>query len=322
MSRRLRPLAVRIDRVAPVEDVVGDAVLRERRGGVGAPEARGVGLVLAEQQLGARLGMEVHRPELVVVGSHSGPSSLDPGDARLRLAGRPRPGVAEPQRRQHVEGGGARRAVVHRDATDHVLRAGLGVLHLDVEVVAVVEDARVDELVLHLLPGSGPVGGDEIGVGELGVRVLVQPALVAVGRQVVDVEVVLLHVLAVVALGVGQTEQALLQNRVALVPQRQRQAEALLVVTDAGEAVLAPAVGPGPGLVVGEVRPRIAVVAVVLAHRPPLALAEVGPPHAPRLARSGLDQSLLLGGQRARRGHGRWTLGHHAESRTLTVLLW
>ncbi len=236
-------------------------------------------------------------PSSCVVGAHDGVCRVDPGDARLRLVGRPRPRVAEPERRQHVEGGSARRPVVHRDATDDVLRAGLGVLDLHVEVVAVVEDARVDQLVLHLLPGAGPVGGDEVVVRELGVRVLVQPALVAVGRQVVDVEVVLLHVLAVVALGVGQAEQALLQDRVALVPQGQRQAEALLVVADAGEAVLAPAVGPGPRLVVGEVRPRIAVVAVVLAHRAPLALAEVRPPHPPRLARSGLDQALLLGGQ-------------------------
>ena len=139
-----------------VQDVVGDAVLRERRRGLGAPEARCVRLVLAEQQLGARLGMEVDGPELGVIGAHDGVRPVDPDEVRLWLIGRPRPRVAEPQRRQHVERGIDRRPVVHRDPTHDVLRAGLGVLHLDVEVVAVVEDAGVDELVLHLLAGSGP----------------------------------------------------------------------------------------------------------------------------------------------------------------------
>jgi len=64
-----------------------------------------------------------------------------------------------------------------------------------------------------------------------------------VGREVVDVEVVLLDVLAVVPLGVGQPEQPLLEDRVVLVPQRKRQAQPLLLVADTGPSVLAPPVG-------------------------------------------------------------------------------
>ena len=156
--------------------------------------------------------------------------------------------------------------------------AGLRVLDLDVEVAVVVEDARVEQLVLQLVPYRARVRRDEVVVRERGLRVLVEPALVGVRREVVDVEVVLLDVLAVVALGVRQAEQPLLEDRVAPVPQREREAQPLLVVADPGDAVLAPAVGARPGLVVGEVRPRVAVVAVVLADRAPLALAEVGPP--------------------------------------------
>src|SRR6185503_9480521 len=81
-----------------------------------------------------------------------------------------------------------------------------------------------------------------------------------------------------------------------LVPQRQREAQPLLVVREPREPVLAPAVGAGSGLVVGEVVPGVAVVAVVLADRAPLPLAEVGPPLLPGdvgLAR--LVQPLLLG---------------------------
>ena len=90
---------------------------------------------------------------------------------------------------------------------------------------------------------------DEVGVGEGRLRVLVEVLHVRVRRRGVEVEVVLLDVLAVVALAVGQAEQPLLEDRVLAVPQGQREAELLLVVGDAGEAVLAPAVGAasGPG---------------------------------------------------------------------------
>jgi hypothetical protein len=57
-------------------------------------------------------------------------------------------------------------------------------------------------------------------------------------------------VLAVIALRPGQPEGALLEGRIASVPQRQAQAEPLLDVAEPGQPVLAPPVGPGPGLVV------------------------------------------------------------------------
>ena len=106
--------------------------------------------------------------------------------------------------------------------------------------------------------------------------------------RAVEVEVVLLDILAVVRLAVGEPEQALFQDRVALVPQRQRKAEPLLVIAESPEPVLAPPVGARARLVMGEIVPRVAVFAVVLADRPPLPLAEVGAPFLPgdvRLAR-------------------------------------
>ena len=58
---------------------------------------------------------------------------------------------------------------------------------------------------------------------------------------------------------------------------RQGEAEPLLVVGDAGQAVLAPAVGARAGLIVGEVVPGVSVPTVILPHRAPLPLAQVGP---------------------------------------------
>jgi hypothetical protein len=87
-------------------------------------------------------------------------------------------------------------------------------------------------------------------------------------RDVVEVEVVLLDVLAVIAFGAREAEQALLQDGIGFVPQSEREAQPLLVVGDAGNPVLAPAIGARARVVVRKVIPWLAVRAVVLAHRP------------------------------------------------------
>jgi len=78
-----------------------------------------------------------------------------------------------------------------------------------------------------------------------------------VGRRAVEVEVVLLDVLAVVALAVGEPEEALLEDGILPVPQRQRKAQVLFVIGKAGDAVLAPAVGARARMIVGEEIPGV-----------------------------------------------------------------
>ena len=192
-----------------------------------------------------------------------------------------RPVVPEPQRRQEMQFGRVRSPVDRRDLHQDVFRTGLGVLHEDVEVPVVVEDAGVEQLVLDLVPGTPAVRLHQVGVGKRRLRILVEILHVRVRRRAVEVEVVLLHVLAVVALAVGQSEEPLLEDRILPVPQGQREAEALLVVGNAGQAVFAPAVGARAGLIVGEEIPGVTVLAVVLAHGSPLALAEVRSPLLP-----------------------------------------
>ncbi len=100
-------------------------------------------------------------------------------------------------------------------------------------------------------------------------------------RCAVEVEIVFLDVLSVIAFGIGQAEETLLEYRILAVPQSERKAQALLVVTKTGEAVLTPMIGARPGLIVGEVIPRVAGLAVIFADRAPLAFAEVRPPLPP-----------------------------------------
>jgi hypothetical protein len=87
--------------------------------------------------------------------------------------------------------------------------------------------------------GPAPAGLAEIPVGELPRGVLVEVLHVGVGGSRVDVEVVLLDVLAVIRLAVRESEQAFLQDRIALVPEREREAEPLAIVRDAVKAGLA-----------------------------------------------------------------------------------
>src|SRR5262249_46442130 len=142
--------------------------------------------------------------------------------------------------------------------------------------------AGIDQLVFEVVATTRAIGVHDLAVRVRSLRILVQVLHVRVRGRAVEIEVVLLDVFAVIALAVGQAEQALLEDRIDAVPQRQGEAEELVVVGDAAEAVLAPAVRARAGLVVGEVGPGVAALAVVLPHRAPLALGEIRSPLAPR----------------------------------------
>src|SRR5262249_33921232 len=130
----------------------------------------------------------------------------------------------------------------------------------------------------------------------------VAPAQPGGGGSGVAVPPVLLRVLAVVALGAAKTEDPLLQDGVDAIPQAQREAESLALVADAGEAVLAPAIGAGARVIVRDVLPRGPLRAVVLPHRAPLALREVGTPEAPARASISCGETRAFGVLRRRRG--------------------
>ena len=126
----------------------------------------------------------------------------------------PGPGVAEPERRQHVQAcaaSGPRLATVMRIRMSSGVR--LRVLDEDVEVAVLVEDP------VSSSSNSGsclPRGGShrKLLIRKLRLRILVQGLHVRVRRRGVEVEVALLHIFAVVALGAGEAEQAFLEDRV------------------------------------------------------------------------------------------------------------
>ena len=278
------PACCRVDgRGFPVHDarVKGVFDVGARVGRVEQPF--GVRLVLGEEQRRRAVAVEPSIAKLRVRGRHCARAA---GAFRRRQtgflrAGPPAPRVAEPQGWQQMNRRCLRAAVRRGDPDEAFFRRRLGVFDDDVEVAVFVEHAGVDELVLELLARAARVGLHEVVVREGGLRVFVEPLHVGVRRRGIQIEVVLLDVLPVVPLAVAQTEKPLLQNRVLPVPQRQRETQPLLDVAEAREPVLSPVVRAGPRVIVGEVVPRVAVPAVVLAHRPPLPLADVRPPDSP-----------------------------------------
>ena len=95
-----------------------------------------------------------------------------------------------------------------------------------------VEYAGVNQFVLEVFTRSVPVGHDQLAIRKLSLRVFVQIFHVGVSGSAVDVEVILLDILAMVPLAVGEPKQALLQDRIPLVPERESETEPLLLVAD------------------------------------------------------------------------------------------
>jgi hypothetical protein len=292
-ERALGTAPVGVDGRGPADHVVVDAVLRVRGGRRRVEQPRHVRLVLAEQR-DRRRAVRTGAGQQLQLAAERVPDAHRPVTGRrqqwLGGADIPGPGVAEPRGRQHVQGRGFRPGVGHLDRHQDVVRVGLCVVHLDDPVPVVVERTGVHELIFRLGAVAPPVHRNEVVIGEGPLRVVIAPPLPGVARQRIQVPPVFLYVLAMVALLTGQAEGPLLQDRVVLVPQGQRQAQPLLDVAEPGQAVLPPPVGAGSGVIVRQVVPGLAVRAVVLPDRAPLPLAGVGPPPVPV---TGLAQPVL-----------------------------
>ena len=200
--------------VLAVHDGPFDAVLDVGRVVGRAEHPLVVGLVPGHQHRHRLVGVEPADAEVALLGD-DGAHPLAVGvdvQRGLLVAARPGPGVPEPERGQHVQPRLLGSPVVHGDLHEKVFRGVLRVFDEDVEVAVVVEDPGVDQLVLGLGLAARPVGGEQVVVGELALRVLVEHLQVRRRRRRVEVVVALLDVLAVVALGVGQAEEPLLER--------------------------------------------------------------------------------------------------------------
>jgi hypothetical protein len=284
-----------------VHDVFADAVFDERRVVRDTEEPCVVGLVLAEERLERPFAVEPAPSEGGVRRDERRPpgDAVSHGDVRLRLLPAAMPGVAKPQRRKDVQRRRAVAPIADRDANEQVLGIALGVLHEDVEIPVLCKHAGVEQLVFAIEAGSVSIGGDQSLVGKFGLRIFVKIPHVRMRRRRIEIVVILFDVFAVIPFFVGQAEEPLFENGVAPVPQGDGETESLFGVGDSRQAVFAATVRPGARLIVAEMPPRVAGIAVILANRAPLAFAQVRPPFAPRNPCPRIVESLMFGGHRS-----------------------
>src|SRR6266545_881129 len=211
------------------------------------------------------------------------PNGAVPGGRELGFlrSRSPGPGVAEPRGRQDVDRLRGGSGVRDLDRHQQVRGIRLRVMHLDYPEPVVVEHTGVQELVLRVVLAASTVLGAQVVVREGVLGIVVAPPVPRMVRGGVEVPPVVLDVLTVVRLRTREAERPLLEERIAPVPQREAEAQALLAVAEPGQTVLAPSIGRGAGMVVRKIAPGLAVRAVVLTDRAPLTLAKVRTPERP-----------------------------------------
>jgi hypothetical protein len=170
---------------------------------------------------------------------------------------------------------------MNADLDQNVIWRLFDVLDIDIEVLVLIEDARIDEFVLKLFSVAFLAGLHEVVVRVGRLRILVQVLHVRVRRSAIQVEVILFDIFAVVAFAVGQAEQTFFQDGVFAIPESECKTEMLLVIGDTCQAIFTPAVSTGACLIVREIIPGIATFTVIFTNGTPLPFAEVRAPLLP-----------------------------------------
>ena len=182
-----------------------------------AKELLQVRVVFGEEK-SATIGL-IGRIEMELKNSQRGMIRLDHAGVLLLHAGTyrrllrhlsPRPRIAKPECRQDMQRRSFRPAIRTRNLDQDVVRPSFRVFNFHVEIAVLRKRLRIGDLKLMLGLGAVAIDLDQFLVGICALRILIKPALVRMGRQRIEKKVGLLHVLAVIALGISQAEHPLL----------------------------------------------------------------------------------------------------------------
>ena len=160
VSRSFGPRLLGIHGISrTMDDEVVDPVF-DVRGSVDNPEKPlGVRFILGEEQIGRVFGVKVPHSEARDARRQPKARSARAGLINLRpdSVSAPGPHIAEPERRQHVERCRFRAAVAHCDLNQDIFCGSLRVFDEHIKVAILIEDTRVQQLVLEL-PATCDVG--------------------------------------------------------------------------------------------------------------------------------------------------------------------
>ena len=222
--------------LAALHKVIVDPVFHIRGSIRNTDQALGVGFIVGKEQCSRPFSIEESFPEFWVRGPNRAVAiaCIDLLEHRPGSIPVPRPRIPAPDHGQHVQSGRLRAAVTNGDSNENIFRRCLAELDEHVEIAIVIEDARIEQLVLELHLAAVAIGRDEFVVRISCLGILIEVFHVGMRRRRVEVEVIFLHVLAVVPLAVREAEQTLLEDGILTVPQGQRKAELLLVIGNTG----------------------------------------------------------------------------------------
>src|SRR6185437_1352774 len=193
----------------------------------------------------------------------------------------PCPAIPKPQRGQNIQPCRLGPAVPSRYADQDILGTGFRIFHEHVEIPVLAKNPGVEQFIFGFYSRSLRIFAEKLLIWERRVRVLIQELQIRARRSGIKIEVIFLYVFAVVSLRIREAKQALFQDRIVLVPKRESKADVLMAVADSADAILTPAIGARPGMVVWKIVPCVTVCAVIFANCSPLPLGKIRTPASP-----------------------------------------
>src|SRR5258708_21020169 len=163
------------------------------------------------------------------------------------------------------------------------LNSRIGKIYKYIKIAVAIEYSGVEQLVLWLGLWTLAVLFANPRIRKRGLRIFVQILHVGMSRCRIEVEVILFDVFAVIAFVSGQAKKTLLEDRVLSVPEGQGKTQALVAVTNTGQATFLSTINARLCVIVRKIIPGFSPPAIVLAHRPPPPFTDRWPPALPVL---------------------------------------
>ena len=207
------------------------------------------------------------------------PDSRFESAAFMRAA--PHPGIAKPEGRKKDDFGGFASTVDGGDPDVNVIRGLLRVLDKHVKIAASFKYTGIHQFIFGEVQCTIAILANQLIVREGCLWIFIKGFQVRVSGRRIEVKIAFLDILPVISFWPGESEEALLEDMVATVPECQSKAEAAFPVSDAQQTILPPTVSAASGLLVRKVIPRIAFCRIIFADGGPLTLGEVWTPPFP-----------------------------------------
>ena len=135
-----------------------------------------------------------------------------------------------------------RPTIAYTNTAQNRFRSAFGINDINVEIAIIVKNAAVIQLKGRFLAAATAVFLHQLLVGKWTLGILVTVMQVAVSGRRIQIKIGFLNIFAMIAFVTGKAKSAFFKDGVAPIPERQRETQALFLVTDAAQSILIPAI--------------------------------------------------------------------------------